>query len=104
MGVPAAVGMGVLLLGKPDGKGMWENPEPQLLEVRWRGAGKNIMVAQEKHFAKWEMSIEGHRDATGMRTNKSPSVVAGRGLKEEQFQCGRDEREAKKEKLYMQPA
>lgn len=67
-------------------------------------ARKNIMVAQKKHFAKREVSSKGHRDATEVRTNKSPSVVAGRGSKEEQFQCGRGERETKKEKLYTQPA
>lgn len=37
------------------------------------------MVAQEKHLSKWEMSPKSHKDATGMRTDKSPSVVAEEG-------------------------
>lgn len=84
-----AVGIGTLILGRPDGKGMPGEPRAAALEVRWREAGKNI--TQEKHIPKWELSSKGHRDATGMRTDKSPSVVAGGGSMEEEFPCGRDE-------------
>lgn len=39
-----------------------------------------------------------------MRTDQSPSCVAGRGSEEEQLQHGRNEQEVKKEKLHVQPA
>lgn len=50
------------------------------------------------------MSPKSHRDATGMRTDKSLSVVARRGSKEEQPQRGGDERDVKEEKLHVQSA
>lgn len=94
--------MDMLILGRPDRKGMPGEPRAVALEVGWREAGKNITVTQEKHISKWEMSSKGHRDAMAMRTDKSPSVVVGRGS-EDEFQCGRGERAVKKEKLYLQP-
>lgn len=60
-----AVGMGMLILGRPDGKGMPGEPRAAALEVGRREAGKNITVAQEKHISKWERSSKGHRDARG---------------------------------------
>lgn len=50
------------------------------------------------------MSSKSHRDATGMRTDKSLSVVAQRGSKEEQPQREGDERDVKEEKLHVQSA
>lgn len=82
MGVPEAVGRDKPLPGKPDRKGVSESPRQQPLEGRRREAGKDSLVAQEKHASKWEVTSKGHRDATGMRT--AVSLGGGRWQEEGQ--------------------